>query len=82
MDDVSKMYKGINASRCLFLIKLCSYERHFYFLFLSEALISDRVTLLSYYLNFDSVSMDTNKITKTSLFLRLSSLLKSAGAAC
>ncbi len=43
------------------------------FYFFREAFISDHVTLLSYYLDFffHLVSMETNKITKKSLFLRL-----------
>ncbi len=34
------------------------------FYFFREAFISDDVTFLSYYLNFDLESMETNKITK------------------
>ncbi len=45
-------------------LKLVHMNVIFIFYFFREAFISDRVTLLSYYLDFRLVSMETNKITK------------------
>ncbi len=53
--------------------------------FFREAFISDRVTLLSYYLDFHLVSMKTNKITKITLISTIIIIIKSpgeAGVAC
>ncbi len=56
----------------------------FIFYFYVKASISDHVTLFSY-LDFHLVSMETNKITNNTLFLRLLSLLSRralTGVAC
>ncbi len=45
--------------------------------FFREAFISDRVTLLSYYLDFHLVSMETNKITKITLISTIIMIIKS-----
>ncbi len=49
--------------------------------FFREAFISDRVTLLSYYLDFHLVSMKTNKITKITLISTIIIIIKSPGEA-
>ncbi len=47
--------------------------------FFREAFISDRVTLLSYYLDFHLVYMETNKITKITLISTIIIIVKSPG---
>ncbi len=51
----------------------------FIFYFFREAFISDRVTLLSYYLDFHLVSMKTNKITKITIISTIIIIIKSPG---
>ncbi len=51
----------------------------FVFYFFREAFISDRVTLLSYYLDFHFVSMKTNKITKITIISTIIIIIKSPG---
>ncbi len=48
----------------------------FIFYFSREAFISDRVTLLSYYLDFHLVSMEANKITKNTLISTIIIIIK------
>ncbi len=52
----------------------------FIFYFFRAALISDNVTLLSYYLDFHLVSMETNKITKTTPISTIIIIIKSPAA--
>ncbi len=51
----------------------------FIFYFFREAFISDRVTLLSYDLDFHLVFMETNKITKNTLICTIIIIIKSPG---
>ncbi len=62
-------------------LKFVHMHAIFIFYFFREAFISDRVTLLSYYLDFHLVSMETNKITKkTTLISTIIIIIKSPGA--
>ncbi len=63
----------------VYLDKFVHMNVIFIFYFFREDFISDRVTLLSYYLDFHLVSMETNKITKIMLISTIIIIIKSPG---